>query len=80
MDPHGAIGYLGLKEYVKESGKDATGIFLATAHPAKFIEVVNDIIEKDVEIPARLQEVANKKKESIVIENDFEKLKSFLLK
>ena len=80
MDPHGAIGYLGLKEYVKESGKDATGIFLATAHPAKFIEVVNDIIEKDVEIPARLQEVAKKKKESIVIENDFEKLKSFLLK
>jgi threonine synthase len=80
MDPHGAVGYLGLKEYFKESGMDATGIFLATAHPAKFIEVVNDIIEKDVEIPARLQEVANKKKESIVIENDFEELKSYLLK
>lgn len=80
MDPHGAVGYLGLKEYFKESGTDATGIFLATAHPAKFIEVVNDIIEKDVEIPARLQEVADKKKESIVIENDFEKLKAFLLK
>jgi threonine synthase len=80
MDPHGAVGYLGLKEYFKESGIDATGIFLATAHPAKFIEVVNDIIEKDVEIPARLQEVANKKKESIVIENDFEELKSYLLK
>lgn len=80
MDPHGAVGYLGLKEYFKESGVDATGIFLATAHPAKFIEVVNDIIEKDVEIPSRLQEVANKKKESIVIENDFELLKKFLLK
>lgn len=80
MDPHGAVGYLGLKEYFKETGIDATGIFLATAHPAKFIEVVNDIIEKDVEIPARLQEVANKKKESIVIDNDFEKLKAFLLK
>jgi threonine synthase len=80
MDPHSAVGYLGLKEYFKESGMDATGIFLATAHPAKFIEVVNDIIEKDVEIPARLQEVANKKKESIVIENDFEELKSYLLK
>jgi len=80
MDPHGAVGYLGLKEYFKESGKDATGIFLATAHPAKFIEVVNDIIEKEVEIPESLLEVARKKKESIVIENDFEKLKSFLLK
>ena len=80
MDPHGAVGYLGLKEYFKESGIDATGIFLATAHPAKFIEVVNDIIEKDIEIPARLQEVADMKKESIVIENDFELLKSFLLK
>ncbi len=80
MDPHGAVGYLGLKEYVKESGQDVTGIFLATAHPAKFIEVVNDIIEKDVEIPAQLKELIDKKKESIVIENDFEKLKSFLLK
>jgi len=80
MDPHGAVGYLGLKEYFKESGIDATGIFLATAHPAKFIEVVNDIIEKDVEIPTRLQEVANKKKESIVIENDFKELKTYLLK
>jgi threonine synthase len=80
MDPHGAVGYLGLKEYLKESGKDATGIFLATAHPAKFIEVVNDIIEKEVEIPVQLKELINKKKESIIIENDFEKLKSFLLK
>ena len=80
MDPHGAVGYLGLKEYFIESGIDATGIFLATAHPAKFIEVVNDIIEKDIEIPARLQEVANMKKESIVIENDFDLLKKFLLK
>jgi threonine synthase len=80
MDPHGAVGYLGLKEYLKESGKDETGIFLATAHPAKFIEVVNDIIEKDVEIPARLMEVMHKNKESIIIENDFSKLKAYLLK
>ncbi|MFN6946168.1 MAG: threonine synthase, partial [Cytophagaceae bacterium] len=35
MDPHGAVGYLGLTEYLKETGDDATGIFLATAHPAK---------------------------------------------
>ena len=80
MDPHGAVGYLGLKEYLKESNVDATGIFLATAHPAKFIEVVNDVIGKEVEIPARLKEVMHKKKESIVIENDFEKLKAYLLK
>jgi len=80
MDPHGAVGYLGLKDYLKESGKDATGVFLATAHPAKFIEVVNDIIEKEVEIPARLMEVMHKNKESIIIENDFSKLKAYLLK
>ncbi|MFN8414722.1 MAG: threonine synthase [Cytophagaceae bacterium] len=79
MDPHGAVGYLGLKEYLKESGSDATGIFLATAHPAKFIEVVNEVIEKEVEIPQRLLEVAKKEKVSIPMKADFALLKKYLL-
>jgi len=81
MDPHGAVAYLGLKDYLEEhKSDDITGIFMATAHPAKFIEVVNDIIDKHVEIPERLQESGRLKKVSIVLGNQFKDLKAFLLK
>jgi threonine synthase len=79
MDPHGAVGYLGLKEYLQDSAMDATGIFLATAHPAKFIEVVNEVIGKEVEIPERLKEVAKKEKVAIPMTADFQLLKKYLL-
>ena len=81
MDPHGAVAYLGLKDYMEEhKSNDMTGIFMATAHPAKFIEVVNDIIDKHVEIPERLQESGRLKKVSIIIGNQFKDLKTYLLK
>ena len=80
MCPHTAVAYLGLKDYLKESGADATGIFLATAHPAKFIDVVEETIQKKIEIPQKLQTVMEKKKESILLSNKFEDLKQFLLK
>ncbi len=79
MDPHGAVGYLGLKDYLQDSAMDATGIFLATAHPAKFIEVVNEVIGKEVEIPERLKEVAKKEKVAIPMTADFQLLKKYLL-
>lgn len=80
MDPHGAVGYLGLKDYIKESGKDVTGVFLATAHPSKFPEVVEEIIGKKIETPDRLKSVLTKKKESVVLPAQFEGVKSWLLK
>ncbi len=80
-DPHGAVAYLGLKEYFKEfQDKDITGIFLETAHPAKFIDIVEKEINQKVEIPARLKSCLEKQKKSIVIENNFENFKEFLLK
>lgn len=54
LDPHSAIAYLGLKEV--ELGPRDAGIFLATAHPAKFSEVVEPVIGKPVEMPAPLAE------------------------
>ncbi|GAL83953.1 threonine synthase [Sporocytophaga myxococcoides] len=80
MDPHGAVAYLGLKEYAKTTGEKFSGVFLATAHPSKFIEVVEEIINKKIELPERLQTVVNKKKEAFPLTSDFSDLKSYLLK
>ena len=52
LDPHGACGYRALSEGLSPS---ETGIFLETAHPAKFLETVEGIIGDKVEIPAKLQ-------------------------
>ncbi len=79
MCPHSAIGYLGLRDYLKSSKKEATGIFLCTAHPCKFLDVVEPIIENKIEIPAKLQEIIDRPKQSIKIENSFSQLKAFLL-
>jgi threonine synthase len=72
LDPHGAIGYLGLKEYMK--GKDGVGIFFETAHPAKFGDVVEKTINTKIDIPARLQEYVEKTKVSIEMENSYKEL------
>lgn len=80
LDPHGAIGYLGLNAYLDNQKEDLAGVFLATAHPAKFIEVVEEQIEEKIEIPARLKVSMNKEKTATAIDNDYEQLKEFLLK
>jgi threonine synthase len=79
MDPHGAVGYLGLLSFKKHTQQDFTGVFLATAHPSKFIEVVNDVIQKEVEIPERLAVAAKKEKVSIKMKPEFKELKNYLL-
>ena len=76
MCPHTAIGYAGLKHYLKT--EDA-GIFLSTAHPCKFKDVVDPLIPGEVEIPARLKEIIEKEKQAISMSNEFEDFKSFLM-
>lgn len=79
LDPHGAVAFLGLKEYLLESGSEAYGVFLATAHPAKFPEIVEEVIKRKIELPENLRKVALMHKRSIVIDPDFQYLKNFLL-
>jgi threonine synthase len=76
LDPHGACGYQSLKENLKEG---ETGVFLETAHPAKFLETVEEIIGEKVEIPAKLQAFMQGKKKSILLANDFKDFKKLLL-
>ena len=76
-DPHGAVGYLGLQEYkLKDSD---FGVFLETAHPVKFLDVVEETLPVKVEIPAQIKKVINNKKVSLKVSN-YQDLKDFLLK
>ena len=76
-DPHGAVGYLGCKAYLKENS-NAHCVFLETAHPTKFLNVVEDVIQKKLELPEQIKSVIHKKKSSINI-CQYSELKSFLL-
>ena len=80
MDPHGAVGYLGLKKYLASSLFPSTGIFLETAHPAKFKETVEKSITTSIQLPERLLNLMSKEKKSILLKNDFKELKEYLLK
>lgn len=74
-EPHGAIAYRVLTEQLAEG---ETGIFLCTAHPAKFKEVVDDILGKDIELPAPLAKHNAMELLSLERDNDFEQLKAVL--
>jgi len=75
-DPHGAVGYLGLKKYLKNN--KAQGVFLETAHPVKFLDVVEPVLNETIEYPQQIKDVIDKKKVSIKI-STFDELKSYLL-
>lgn len=74
MDPHGAVGYLGLKQFLK-SKPDYTGIFLETAHPAKFADVVEAALQSKIELPERLQKFMKGEKKSVVVSKEFGEFK-----
>ncbi|CAV17491.1 MULTISPECIES: threonine synthase [Vibrio] len=74
-EPHGAIAYRLLEEQLQEN---ETGLFLCTAHPAKFKEVVDDILGTDIELPGPLAKHAAMKLLSEDLDNDFEALKVVL--
>jgi threonine synthase len=78
LDPHGAVGYLSLEKYLA-SHPDQKGIFLETAHPVKFPEVVEEAIQKRIEIPEQLRELMQKEKKAVFINPDYELLKEYLM-
>lgn len=74
-EPHGAIAYRVLEQQL-QAGE--TGMFLCTAHPAKFKDVVDDILGTDIELPAPLAKHAAMELLSEELDNDFEALKQVL--
>ena len=76
LDPHGACGYRALKEGLK---KDEVGVFCETAHPAKFKEKVDSILNTYIEIPERLAAFMKGKKQSVEMSKDFADFKQYLM-
>ena len=75
LDPHGTCGYRALKEQLQPG---EYGVFLETAHPAKFKEKVDAITGGDVEIPARLQAFMKGTKQSVELSKDYTDFRNFL--
>ena len=77
MDPHGAAAYLALKRYSpKETG--IPGVFLETAHPAKFSKTVEEVIGSEITIPDKLKKASTKEKVSIPLTAEYSEFKNFL--
>jgi threonine synthase len=75
-EPHGAVGYLGLKKELQKHD-NAIGVFLETAHPIKFLDVVERALGITLPIPEQIKSVINEEKVSVKIKT-YEELKSFL--
>lgn len=76
LDPHGACGYQALKDGLVAG---ETGVFLETAHPAKFKDTVEQILGESIEIPQKLQEFMKGEKQSIAMSKSFDDFKNYLL-
>jgi threonine synthase len=78
LDPHGAVAYTALETYLQQHpGKK--GIIHETAHPIKFYDVVEPLIDRQIDIPGHVQEVLKKQKQSLEMRADFEELKEYLI-
>lgn len=77
LDPHGAVAFAGLRAYTGKS-EGINGVFLETAHPAKFRDIVQDTLHTEVRIPERLAVCLEKEKRSIPIKNETEQLRQVL--
>ena len=75
-DPHSALAWKALKNGL---GQDETGVFLCTAHPAKFKETIEEALQRPVALPAALEAASRKDVLSVEMPADFELLRDFLL-
>jgi threonine synthase len=77
LDPHGAVGYLAWNAYHKENPK-TTGVILETAHPAKFLEDVEEILGEKISIPKALADISEKEKKAVPMKADYNVFKNWL--
>ena len=80
IDPHGAVGYSALKNYIGEYKLNSfNGIILETAHPGKFADIVEKSLGTEIELPDRLKMCLTKEKRSIKISSSYKDFKEFLM-
>jgi len=78
IDPHGAVAYLALSEF-QQKHPDTIGVLLETAHPAKFLDDMNSILGHNIGVPERLSVLADKPKDALLIDTNFETFKKQLI-
>ncbi|MBD0284572.1 MAG: threonine synthase [Flavisolibacter sp.] len=78
LDPHGAVGFAALQQYLQQH-PEQKGYLLETAHPVKFLEAVEGILNEKIQLPESIEGLLKKKKTSIAVEPDYEELKGFLM-
>jgi threonine synthase len=78
LDPHGAIGWLAISGALEQAGPRAEGVFLATAHPAKFREVVEPAIGRSVPLPEVLAEAVKRPRHALPLAADYAALHALL--
>jgi threonine synthase len=78
LDPHGAIGWLALNEALAGSSAETMGVFLATAHPAKFREVVEPAIGQPVPLPPAVAAALSRPRHSTRLSSSYEDLRALL--
>lgn len=77
--PHTAVAHLGLQAFREDTDTDFTGVMLSTAHPAKFIELVEETLGESIEIPERLETLLSLEKVSIKMKPQFEDFKNLII-
>ncbi|ASW75984.1 threonine synthase [Chryseobacterium piperi] len=78
LEPHGAVAYTSLENYLKEN-PHKKGFILETAHPVKFPESIEKVVPEAIKIPEKLNDLMGKEKKTVEINPNFEELKRFLL-
>ena len=77
LDPHGAVGYLALERYQQEH-PSSKGMILETAHPVKFYDVVEPVLNQKIELPTAVKQIMQLKKQSTLINAGYNDLVNFL--
>ncbi len=78
LDPHGAVAYAALEVYQRQHS-NSKGMILETAHPVKFFDVVEPVIERKVPVPPAIAAILHHQKKSILMEVDYDSLRAYLL-
>ncbi|MFA3783479.1 threonine synthase [Melioribacteraceae bacterium 4301-Me] len=78
IDPHGSVGYLALRDYIKFN-QQFNGVILETAHPAKFKDVIEEELKIEVQIPERLAACLNKEKHTVELSSNYEEFRNYML-
>jgi threonine synthase len=80
LDPHGAVGYLGLQQYLQQAGTDkhVAGVFLETAHPVKFADTAPASLQDKIVTPERVQSLYGLEKKAVQLPGDYQALKQWL--